>query len=89
MKFAREAKITNKVGIIFTDSQSALYLSKNPVYRERSKYNDVKVHYVCDKVSAGDIRMCKIGTQVIPTDVGAKIIHISKVRLRLKLLGVG
>lgn len=47
----REAKITDGTGVIYTDSQFALCLSKNPVYPERSKHIDVKVHFVRDKVT--------------------------------------
>ena len=34
--------------VVFSDSQSAIHLSKNPVYHERTKHVDVKYHYVRD-----------------------------------------
>lgn len=52
MGITREEKITCCVGNVFTDSQYALCLSKNHVYHERSKHIGVKVHYVCQRISA-------------------------------------
>lgn len=42
MGIVRELKITSTAGRVYTDSQSALSLSKNHVYQERSKHINVK-----------------------------------------------
>ena len=39
---------------VFSDSQSAIYLRKNPMYHERTKHIDVRFHYIRDVVAEGD-----------------------------------
>jgi hypothetical protein len=36
---------------LFCDSQSAIYLTKDQIFHERSKHIDVKYHYVRDVVA--------------------------------------
>ena len=43
--------------VIFSDSQSVIHLSKNPVYHERTKHVDVKYHYVRDQVAKGIVNI--------------------------------
>lgn len=69
--------------------KSALCFTKNLVYHERSKHIEVKVHYVRDKVSAGDVLLLKFDNATEnPVDMGTKIISVRKFRLCLKLLGL-
>ena len=42
---------------IFSDSQSAIYLTKNPMYHERTKHIDVRYHYIRDVVAEGDLKV--------------------------------
>ncbi|XP_073360341.1 uncharacterized protein [Aegilops tauschii subsp. strangulata] len=53
---------------IFSDSQSAIYLTKNPVYHERTKHIDVGFHYIRDVVAEGNLKVCKISTHDNPAD---------------------
>ena len=39
---------------IFSDSQSAISLTKNPMYHERTKHIDVRFHYIRDVVAEDD-----------------------------------
>ncbi|XP_062099942.1 cystathionine beta-lyase, chloroplastic-like [Humulus lupulus] len=43
---ARELKIQDKVITVHYDKQSAIHLSKNQVYYERTKHVDIKLHFV-------------------------------------------
>ena len=67
--------ITNELGIsvnlvkLFSDSQSAIHLSKNTVFHERMKHIDVRLHFVRYIISCGVIKVEKIYTLVNPTDM--------------------
>ena len=51
------------------DSQSAIELSKNPVFHERSKHIDVKFHFIRESVGNGDIDLKFMGTQKQLADI--------------------
>ena len=44
--FAMELKIQGEVITIKCDSQSAIHLSKNSSYHERTKHIDVRLHFI-------------------------------------------
>ncbi|CAM8965759.1 unnamed protein product [Rhodiola kirilowii] len=83
-----EAKLFSGTAIVKCDSQSAICLSKNPVYHERSKHIDIKYHFVRDKIENGDVVVDKIGTEYNPADMGTKTVTHTKFKLCLKLLFV-
>ena len=35
---------------IFCDSKAAIVMSKNPVFYGRTKYIDIRIHFICDLV---------------------------------------
>ncbi len=37
--------------IVFCDSQSGIHLTKNQTYHERTKYIDIKYHFIWDIIS--------------------------------------
>ena len=39
-----------------------LCLTKDQMFRERTKHTDVKYHYVCDVVTQDKLKVCKIST---------------------------
>jgi hypothetical protein len=47
---------------LFCDSQSAIYLTKDQMFRERTNHIDVKCNYVRDIVPQGKLKVCKIST---------------------------
>jgi hypothetical protein len=74
--------------VLFSDSQSAIYLSRNPVLHNRSKHVDVKFHFIRDVISQGVVKLKKISTHFNPADVGTKVLPLNKFLDCLKLLNI-
>jgi hypothetical protein len=49
--------------IIHCDNQSCIKLSENPVFHDRSKYIEIRYHFIRDWVQRGSVQI-----QYIPTD---------------------
>ena len=47
---------------IYCDSQSAIHLTKNQMFHDRTKHIDIRYHFVRDVISGGDIMIKKINT---------------------------
>ncbi|CAM8900799.1 unnamed protein product [Rhodiola kirilowii] len=60
------------------DSQSAIYLCKDPVYHERTKHIDVRLHFIRDLVDSKVVIIKKILGDINPADFGTKIVPTSK-----------
>ncbi|XP_031267467.1 secreted RxLR effector protein 161-like [Pistacia vera] len=73
-----EPNLTNGKVTIYSDSQSAIHLSKNPVYHERTKHVDVRYHFVRDLVASGEIDLKKIAIENNPADMGTKVVTAAK-----------
>jgi hypothetical protein len=58
------------------------------MFHERSKYIDVKYHYVRDAVAQGKIKVCKISTYDNPANMMTKPVHVAKFELCLSLVGI-
>ncbi|XP_062080441.1 secreted RxLR effector protein 161-like [Humulus lupulus] len=55
----RELGVDQRVVTIFSDSQSALHLSKNQVFHERIKHIDVRLHFIRDVIAEGKVKLEK------------------------------
>jgi hypothetical protein len=58
--------------VVFCDNHSAIHLTKNQMYHERTKHIDVRYHFLWEVVTQGDITLKKIGTTKNPTDILTK-----------------
>ncbi|XP_031270602.1 secreted RxLR effector protein 161-like [Pistacia vera] len=83
-----EANLISGKVTVYSDSQSAIHLSRNPVYHERTKHVDVHYHFVRDQVTNGIIELKKVPTEENPIDMGTKIITPAKFKHCLNLLHV-
>ncbi|KAK0603791.1 hypothetical protein LWI29_008696 [Acer saccharum] len=84
-----EINVFKEKSIIYTDSQSALHLCKNPVFHERTKHIEVKYHFIRDQISDGVVEVDKISTEDNPADMGTKVVPYSKLKHCLNLLKIG
>lgn len=77
--------ISQETVAIKCDSQSAKHLMKNPMFHERSKHIDVKLHFVRDIINRGEVRVEKVGTEDNPADALTKCLPLTKLKHCLKL----
>ena len=73
---------------LYCDSQSAICLTKDQIFHERTKHIDVKYHYVRDVISQGKLKICKISTHDNPTDMMTKPAPVAKFELCSSLVGL-
>ena len=73
---------------ILCDSQSAIHLTKDQMFHERTKHIDIKYHFVRDVISRGDISVKKISTHENPADMLTKPLPRIKFKHCLNLIGV-
>ncbi|CAM8956236.1 unnamed protein product [Rhodiola kirilowii] len=74
----KEIQGVSRVPILHMDSQSALYLCKDPVYHERTKHIDVRFHFIIDIVESKEVEIRKILGEINPADFGTKIVPTDK-----------
>ena len=84
----RELKLYDGVASVYSDSQSAIHLSKNPMFHDRTKHVEIKYHFIREKISQNVIKLEKVSTEENPADCGTKVLPLSKFRHCLNLLGV-
>ena len=73
---------------ILCDSQSAIYLTKNQMFHEKTKHIDVKLHFLRDIISSGKVMVEKIHTDDNLADIITKPVTTIKFRKCLNLMGV-
>nr|CAD41912.2 OSJNBa0033G05.13 [Oryza sativa Japonica Group] len=73
---------------IFCDSQSAICLTKDQMFHERTKHIDVRYHFIRGVIAEGDVKVCKISTHDNPADMMTKPVPATKFELCSSLVGV-
>ena len=74
--------------VLHCDSQSAIHLAKNHVYRARTKHIVVRYHKIREWVLSGDISLSKILTSENAADMLTKPAPTDKFKHCLDLIGV-
>jgi hypothetical protein len=72
----------------FSDSQSAIYLTKDQMFHDRTKHIEIKYHYVRDEIEKGKLKVCKISTQNNPAEMLTKPVPVAKFELCSGLVGI-
>ena len=81
-----ELKFLVHIPSVFSDSQSAIQLCKNPVFHDRTKHIDVRFHFIRDVVEKGEVSLNKIHTDQNPADMGTKCLSVEKLLSCIKHL---
>jgi hypothetical protein len=58
--------------LVYCDNVSAVYLSTNPVQHQRTKHVEIDLHFVCDRVAIGDVRVLYVPTTSQFADIFTK-----------------
>ena len=77
-KFLRELGLKQEKFVLYCDSMSAIYLSKNPVLHSRSKHIDVKYHWVREKLEEKLFLLEKVHTDNNGSDMMTKALPMMK-----------
>jgi hypothetical protein len=77
-----------QITTVFSDSQSAIFLTKDQMFHERTKHIDVRYHFVREIIARGDIVVSKISTHDNPADMMTKSLPITKFEHCLDLVGI-
>jgi hypothetical protein len=83
MNFSQE-KATN----IRVDNKLAIELAKNPVHHERSKYIDVRFHFIQEHVKNDDVEMTHVASCDQVVDIFTKPLPEKLFNKFKKLLGM-
>nr|GEX46647.1 ribonuclease H-like domain-containing protein [Tanacetum cinerariifolium] len=58
--------------LVYCDNVSAVYLSSNPVQHHCTKHIEIDIHFVCDLVSTGRIRVLHVPSHYQYADIFTK-----------------
>ena len=64
--------------IIYVDSQSALQLIHNPVFHDKSKHIQGRMHYVREVAQEGGVVFAKVHTSLNPSNLLTKPVPADK-----------
>ncbi|KAK8952543.1 hypothetical protein KSP39_PZI003450 [Platanthera zijinensis] len=73
---------------VFCDSQSAIFLTTNPVHHARTKHIDVRYHFVRDMIETGEVLLKKIDTKENHADMLTKVLSVQKFTYCKELMNV-
>ena len=74
--------------VVYCDNQSAIHLTKNPMYHERSKHIAVKYNFICETISEGIVVVKKVAIADNPADMMTKPVPLHKFKHCLDLIGI-
>ena len=71
------------------DSQSAIFLAKNPTYHSKTKHIDIQYHFVRDMVEKKKVLLIKVDTLKNVADSLTKFVSIEKFSWCIGSMGIG
>ena len=55
-----EIGLMSKPTLLYSDSQSAIHIMKNPTFHNRTKHIHVRMHFIREVIDMGDVEVVKI-----------------------------
>lgn len=74
--------------VVFCDSQSAIYLSNDSMFHDRSKHISVKYHFIRNVIEDGDLTVKKVDSKDNPADILTKCLPMAKFKYCLDLVDI-
>ncbi|KAJ0869659.1 putative RNA-directed DNA polymerase [Helianthus annuus] len=87
--FVSDLGLTVDRAVVLCDSQSAVQLTKNQVYHERTKHINVKLHFIRDVVKSKEVIVQEVDTLENAADIFTKVLPGPKFEFCCELLNVG
>ncbi|CAM8987567.1 unnamed protein product [Rhodiola kirilowii] len=74
---------------LYSDSQSAIHLAKNPELHSRTKHIELKYHYIRHLLERKILQLIKIDGSKNPADMFTKAVTLEKLKLCMASTGLG
>ncbi|GJT45490.1 hypothetical protein Tco_0954205 [Tanacetum coccineum] len=84
-----ELGVNLRLVVVNCDNQSAINLSRNAMFHERTKHINVRYHFIREIVKSKEIEVAKIGTKDNAVDAFTKVVPGLKFKYCMEILGVG
>ncbi|GKB54031.1 hypothetical protein Tco_0904784 [Tanacetum coccineum] len=84
-----ELRVNLRSVVVNCNNQSAIHLSRNAMFHERTKHINVRYHFNREIVESKEIEVAKIGTKNNAADAFTKVVPGPKFKYCMKILGVG
>ncbi|KAF9672659.1 hypothetical protein SADUNF_Sadunf11G0066100 [Salix dunnii] len=86
--FLEELGKERQSGTLYSDSQSAIFLAKNPAYHSRTKHISIKYHFIRSLLDDKQLLLEKICGRNNPADMLTKSVTLDKLKLCATSVGL-
>lgn len=62
----------HKATLVYCDNVSAIYLFGNPIQHQCTKHIEMDIHFVCNKVARGQVRVLHVSSRYQIADIFTK-----------------
>ena len=86
--FLDELGKKNRKGTLYNDSQSVIFLAKNPAFHSRTKHIQIRYHFIRSLLDDGQLLLEKICGSKNPADMLTKGVTLEKLKLCATSVGL-